>query len=127
MFIIFWQTSIYGFHDERSGRIFLHLSAPSFDARALTSSLSGNESDKDFRTVVSSQEFKDAKLLLLMFHVCHILVRFFSVSFQLFDIFGDFPTIETHVTWTICRFLVQRFFAGWSVAVTEILRNNTVI
>ena len=70
-----FQASVFGFHDERSNRIFLHLSAPSFDARALKQ-ICSEESDQDFRNVLASREFADAKLLLFLFHVCHIMVSF---------------------------------------------------
>ena len=73
---------IEGYHDKANGRIYLHLKG-NFDSNIFSRKCSKeqNMDDKDLHTFFSENKFAEAKLLLFLFHVSHLLVCYHETPY----------------------------------------------
>ena len=95
------EPFIEGYHDEVNGRIYLHMRG-NFDSTTFSRKcMQEKMNEKDLHTFFSENKYTEAKLLLFLFHVSHLLVCYHeqpSLDFNYINLFQtlDFVRAKLH-------------------------------
>ena len=89
------EPFIEGFHDKTNKRIYLHLKG-NFDSKIFARRCTTeNMEDQDLHTFFSENKFAEAKLLLFLFHVSHLLVCYHETPYFDYTYVNLFQTLDS--------------------------------